>query len=236
MLQFALVLLSLVLIAIIVLAILTRHPAAIIGAAVITAIIVLFVLFVWPGWIRTALWPPTGTGGDNGPTTSACANPGDMVERDAKPDGTHSLVCGPALYEQPGVIGKVNAGETKVLVGYGSWWSFPSQNALDSRWPSHLREFLAKCQADGWNCVVDGPRPESDAVAPVYVAGDDPQPPLPASPPVVAPCDNGEYTVAQGDSLSGIAQALGLDWQILAARNGIGSPYVIRAGQTLCLP
>lgn len=227
-----LALLGLGLIAAVIIAISTRHLAAILAAIMLAT--VLFLLLVWPGWLRLAIWPPTGAGGDNGPvTTSACADPGNMIERDVLPDGTNSLVCGPAIYEQPGVVGKVDAGTTVVLTkGLGSWWSFPTQASLDSRWPSHLREFLAKCQTDGWNCVVNGPRPESDAVAPVYVAG----PANPIAPPTVAACDKGEYIVAQGDSLSGIAQALGLDWQVLAARNGVYAPYTIRPGQTLCLP
>jgi hypothetical protein len=52
----------------------------------------------------------------------------------------------------------------------------------------------------------------------------------------VAPCDKGTYAVQPGDTLSKIAQGLGINWQNLADRNGVTSPYVIRAGQILCWP
>lgn len=163
------VLLGLALVDSIILAVFIAGMWRIFWTTVALAIIIVVLTLMWPGNPLNRYWFPPHTGGDNGPVTSACANSGDMIERDVLPNGTNSLVCGPAIYEQPGVIGKVNVGETVTLTGYASWWSFGSQASLDSRWPSHLREFLAKCTTDGWNCVVNGPKPETDVVAPAYV-------------------------------------------------------------------
>ena len=41
------------------------------------------------------------------------------------------------------------------------------------------------------------------------------------------------YVVVKGDTLYSIAFRLGIDFRELAARNGIQSPYIIKAGQTL---
>ncbi|MFE9256513.1 peptidoglycan-binding protein [Streptomyces sp. NPDC006879] len=41
------------------------------------------------------------------------------------------------------------------------------------------------------------------------------------------------YTVASGDTLSGIGAKLGIRWQNLASLNGIKAPYIIRPGQRL---
>lgn len=47
----------------------------------------------------------------------------------------------------------------------------------------------------------------------------------------------GTYVVVYGDTLSTIAQKLGLDsWEALARANGLHSPYRISIGQTLVLP
>lgn len=46
---------------------------------------------------------------------------------------------------------------------------------------------------------------------------------------------SGEYTVASGDTLSGIARDHGLHTQDLAKWNNIGNPNLIRRGQTLRL-
>lgn len=44
------------------------------------------------------------------------------------------------------------------------------------------------------------------------------------------------YTVAKGDTLSGIGEKLGVDWKDIAALNGISSPYSIIVGQVLKIP
>lgn len=41
------------------------------------------------------------------------------------------------------------------------------------------------------------------------------------------------YTVASGDTLSGIGERLGVDWRSIASRNGIRPPYTIYVGQQL---
>lgn len=47
--------------------------------------------------------------------------------------------------------------------------------------------------------------------------------------------NNGDYTVAAGDTLSGIGAAYGINWQTIAAKNGISAPYTIYVGQRLVL-
>jgi lipoprotein NlpD len=44
---------------------------------------------------------------------------------------------------------------------------------------------------------------------------------------------SGQYLVRRGDTLYSIAFRFGWDWQALAARNGIASPYLIRVGQVI---
>ena len=44
------------------------------------------------------------------------------------------------------------------------------------------------------------------------------------------------YTVVSGDTLSGIGQKVGKDWQAIARLNGIGAPYTIYPRQVLRLP
>jgi LysM repeat protein len=46
----------------------------------------------------------------------------------------------------------------------------------------------------------------------------------------------GSYTVQAGDTLSEIADRLGVPWQDLATANGITDPALIRPGQTLTIP
>ena len=46
----------------------------------------------------------------------------------------------------------------------------------------------------------------------------------------------GTYTVESGDTLSGIAAALGTSWQTLADMNGIANPNLIYLGQVLKVP
>lgn len=45
----------------------------------------------------------------------------------------------------------------------------------------------------------------------------------------------GSYTVKAGDTLSGIGAAYGINWQSIAAKNGISAPYTIYVGQRLVL-
>lgn len=53
--------------------------------------------------------------------------------------------------------------------------------------------------------------------------------------PTPAPA-GGTYTVVAGDTLSGIAQRYGTNYQTLAAMNGITNPNLIRVGQVLKVP
>lgn len=46
---------------------------------------------------------------------------------------------------------------------------------------------------------------------------------------------NSGYTVKAGDTLSGIGAAYGINWQSIAAKNGISAPYTIYVGQRLVL-
>ncbi|MFF0009574.1 peptidoglycan-binding protein [Streptomyces tibetensis] len=50
------------------------------------------------------------------------------------------------------------------------------------------------------------------------------------------PPSAGSYTVKDGDTLSSIGRALGVDWKILAAANDLDAPYAIRPGQKLLVP
>jgi LysM repeat protein len=45
-----------------------------------------------------------------------------------------------------------------------------------------------------------------------------------------------QYIVEAGDTLSAIGQRLGVNWQIIAAANGIQSPYIIYVGEGLFIP
>lgn len=47
------------------------------------------------------------------------------------------------------------------------------------------------------------------------------------------PVTRGQYVVTRGDTLYSIAFRFGWDWKALAARNGIGAPYLIRPGQVI---
>lgn len=57
-----------------------------------------------------------------------------------------------------------------------------------------------------------------------------------AAPSAPAAPAGGSYTVVAGDTLSGIAQRYGTNYQTLAAMNGIANPNLIRAGQVLKVP
>lgn len=52
-------------------------------------------------------------------------------------------------------------------------------------------------------------------------------------PSTAYPNTSGTYTVVNGDTLSKIGAKLGVNWQTIAALNGITSPYTIRIGQVL---
>ena len=47
------------------------------------------------------------------------------------------------------------------------------------------------------------------------------------------PSKTGQYRVQRGDTLYSIAFRFGWDWKVLAARNGIAAPYLIRTGQII---
>lgn len=58
--------------------------------------------------------------------------------------------------------------------------------------------------------------------------------PAPATAPQPTPATgDGYYTVVSGDTLSGIGNKLGQNWQVIAATNGIFAPYTIYPGQRL---
>lgn len=63
-------------------------------------------------------------------------------------------------------------------------------------------------------------------------AGSVPAPSAPVTPSQPAPGD-GYYTVVKNDTLSGIGQKLGLDWNLIARWNGIVAPYTIYPNQRL---
>ena len=53
--------------------------------------------------------------------------------------------------------------------------------------------------------------------------------------PTSVSSNDGDYTVVAGDTLSGIGAAYGINWQTIAAKNGISAPYTIYVGQRLVL-
>ncbi len=56
-------------------------------------------------------------------------------------------------------------------------------------------------------------------------------------PTVVPPSAGGQYVVQAGDTLSGIADRVGVPWQLIAQANNIQPPdYIIQLGQILTIP
>jgi LysM repeat protein len=82
------------------------------------------------------------------------------------------------------------------------------------------------------------PAPASQPVAtplPTASASAQPSPSVVVSLP--APSAGGTYVVQVGDTLSGIADQVGVSWQLIAQANNITGPdYVIQVGQILTIP
>ncbi len=58
-----------------------------------------------------------------------------------------------------------------------------------------------------------------------------------AQPTAAPPSAGGTYVVQQGDTLSGIAERVGVPWELIAEANGIAGPdYIIQLGQILTIP
>lgn len=76
-------------------------------------------------------------------------------------------------------------------------------------------------------------QPPQPAPPPPEPAPPAPEPPPPAPPPPPPP---ETYVVQQGDTLSGIAQKLGVSQQALQDANGIENPDQIQEGQVLKVP
>lgn len=106
-------------------------------------------------------------------------------------------------------------------------------------------QFTSTARLAGWNGALDANvfygdgaawdaycRPSGEP-APVQVES---APAAPAPAPAPAPVSGGQCTVSPGDSLSAIAAQVGVNWQDIAALNGISAPYVIQPGQVLNLP
>jgi LysM repeat protein len=72
------------------------------------------------------------------------------------------------------------------------------------------------------------------AVEPTPAPSGEASPPPTVAPPASAVPST--YTIARGDTLSGIAAVYGTTWQILAELNGIDDPGRLRVGQVIQLP
>ncbi|MGH2460438.1 MAG: LysM peptidoglycan-binding domain-containing protein [Chloroflexota bacterium] len=61
-------------------------------------------------------------------------------------------------------------------------------------------------------------------------------PPAPRPPSPTPPAAHARYTVSQGDSLSSIASAFGVDLRTIVNANGLSVPYVLHPGQEIVIP
>jgi LysM repeat protein len=60
--------------------------------------------------------------------------------------------------------------------------------------------------------------------------------PIPATPTLLPTSTPQVYVVEPGDTLAKVGKKLGIDWREIAAKNGLGYPYIIYTGQVLTLP
>lgn len=64
-----------------------------------------------------------------------------------------------------------------------------------------------------------------------------PVPSASPTPSAAPPTAGGTYVVQEGDTLTGIADLVGVPWQLIAEANGIQGPdYIIQLGQILTIP
>lgn len=111
-----------------------------------------------------------------------------------------------------------------------SMWQYTSSGRLPG-WDGNLdlNEFYGDASAwDKLAARLDG----TPAPAPVAVEAS----PAPVEQAPAAPAVGGQCTVSAGDSLSSIGTQVGVNWQDIAALNGINAPYTIQPGQLLNLP
>jgi LysM repeat protein len=93
--------------------------------------------------------------------------------------------------------------------------------------------------------VIDAPVTVSTAPAPATtVAGDAEAEPATVeattaatvAAPAAIPVEGADYTIQAGDTLFGIAIRYGLDWNTVAAANGLGESSILQIGQVIRLP
>jgi LysM repeat protein len=83
------------------------------------------------------------------------------------------------------------------------------------------------------------PQPVSSVAVPTPTPTEVPtaEPSPTPSPTPPQPSAGGTYVVQPGDTLSGIADRVGVPWELIAQANGIEGPdYVIQLGQVLTIP
>lgn len=131
--------------------------------------------------------------------------------------------------------------------GYNDYTGQPAVNATPP-FPCAMWQFSSTAQLPGWSGNLDVNvfygdgaawdaycRPSgTPAPAPVAPQSSPIQDPAPAT--VAATPGPGQCRVDPGDSLSAIGAQFGVNWQDIAALNGIGAPYTIYPGQILNLP
>lgn len=129
---------------------------------VFTAILLfvaLAALWLWPGWVRLAVFPPT----PKVVVTEAAPLPAPAAETtgtdaevqtpkvtDAEFDkGVETTIEGPAIIQWwdgstagCGII-RVDTGRSFTWSLMGHWWTFNSQSALESDWPNSLDQYTA---------------------------------------------------------------------------------------------